>query len=156
MMNECQLIGRLTADPELRYTQSGKAVCSVTVACDRGYGENKETDFIPVVLWEQRAEFAANYLAKGVLVGVVGRIQVRKYEASDGSKRTATEVVARELKSLSRPNNGNEEAQPAPAPASKPVAAAKKPAPAKKPAAPAAEPEAEEDWTSFSDPFEQV
>jgi single-strand DNA-binding protein len=96
MLNKCVLIGRLTKDPDLRYTTSGTAVATFTLAVDRPRraDSEKETDFIPVVAWGKTAENCANYIGKGSLAAVDGRIQVRTYEAKDGGKRWATEVVA--------------------------------------------------------------
>ncbi|HBQ25323.1 MAG TPA: single-stranded DNA-binding protein, partial [Syntrophomonas sp.] len=85
-------MGRLTRDPELRYTPNGTAVASFTVAIDRKYNR-EETDFIPIVVWSKLAELCANYLGKGRLVAVEGRLQVRTYEAKDGQKRWVTEVI---------------------------------------------------------------
>ncbi len=94
MLNICVLIGRLTKDPDLRYTPNGVAVATFTLAVDRAYSKEKETDFIPCVVWKKQAENCANYIGKGSLVAVEGRIQVRSYEAKDGGKRWATEVIA--------------------------------------------------------------
>lgn len=100
-MNHVVLIGRLTRDPELRYTHSGgNAVANFTLAVDRPFSKNKETDFIPIITWRNQAENAAKYLAKGSQVAVEGRIQVRQYEDKDGKKRTATEVVANSVRFL--------------------------------------------------------
>lgn len=102
-MNKVTLIGRLTKDPELKYTPgAGTAVTTVTLAVDRRYSkdEKKEADFIPVVIWGKSAESTAQYMKKGLLMGVAGRIQTRSYEAKDGGKRYATEVVAEEIKFL--------------------------------------------------------
>jgi single-strand DNA-binding protein len=97
MLNVAVLIGRLTRDPELRYTPSGQAVASFTLAVDRPFtnqqGE-READFVNVVCWRQLAETVANHVGKGALVAVRGRVQVRNYETSDGQRRKATEVVA--------------------------------------------------------------
>ena len=97
MLNKIILIGRLTRDPELRYTSSGLAVANFTVAVDRPYknqqGE-KETDFIRVVVWRKQAENVANYLSKGRLVAVEGSLQIRNYEGQDGGKKQSTEVLA--------------------------------------------------------------
>lgn len=105
MLNKAILIGRLTRDPELRSTSNDISVTSFTVAVDRNFtnqqGE-KETDFIPVVAWRKLAETCAKYLEKGRLVAVSGRMQVRSYEAKDGSKRYITEVVADEVQFLER------------------------------------------------------
>ena len=104
MLNKAILIGRLTRDPELRSTSNDISVTSFTVAVDRNFtnqqGE-KETDFIPVVAWRKLAETCAKYLAKGRLVAVSGRMQVRSYEGKDG-KRYVTEVVADEVQFLER------------------------------------------------------
>lgn len=102
-MNKVTLIGRLTKDPELKYTPgAGTAVTTVTLAVDRRYSkdEKKEVDFIPVVIWGKSAESTAQYMKKGLLMGVAGRIQTRSYEATDGGKRYVTEVVAEEIKFL--------------------------------------------------------
>jgi len=96
-MNRVVLIGRLTADPELRYTQSGIAVANFTLAVDRPFtnqqGE-RETDFIDIVVWRKQAENCANYLGKGRQAAVDGRIQIRSFETQDGQRRRKTEVVA--------------------------------------------------------------
>lgn len=94
-MNNIILIGRLTKDPDLRYTQAGKAVCSFTLAVDRPYsGEKKEADFINIVVWNKAGENAAKYLAKGRQTAVEGRLQIRSYDGNDGKKRYVTEVIA--------------------------------------------------------------
>lgn len=97
MLNKVIIMGRLTRDPELRRTQSGTAVTSFTLAVDRDFksqsGE-KETDFIDVVAWRNTGEFAAKYLAKGRMVAVEGRIQVRDWQDKDGNRRKSVEVVA--------------------------------------------------------------
>ena len=85
--------GRLTKDPEVRYTQAGKAVASFTLATDRHTKEGQQADFIPCVAWEKLAEIIGNNLSKGREVLVEGRLQVRSYEAQDGSKRYVTECV---------------------------------------------------------------
>lgn len=89
MLNRVILIGRLTRDPELRYTPSGVAVTQFTIAVDRPFtsqGGEREADFIPVVTWRQLAETCANYLRKGRLTAVEGRIQVRNYENNEGKR----------------------------------------------------------------------
>lgn len=104
MLNRVVLIGRLTKDPELRYTQNGVAVATFTLAVDRNYknaqGE-RETDFIPCVVYRQLAENCANYLSKGKLAAVDGRIQVRSYTGQDGQRRWVTDVVAEDVRFLS-------------------------------------------------------
>lgn len=108
-MNKVVLIGRLTRDPELRFAPgTGNAVATVTLAVDRRFANKdgqRETDFIPVVIWEKQAESTANYMSKGRLMGVSGRIQTRSYEAKDGTRRYVTEVIADEVQFLEWGNN---------------------------------------------------
>ncbi len=102
-MNKVVLIGRLTKDPELKYTPgSGTAVTTITLAVDRRFSKDnqREADFIPVVIWGKTAESTAQYMNKGKLMAVSGRIQTRSYEAKDGGRRYVTEVVAEEVKFL--------------------------------------------------------
>lgn len=100
-MNNIILIGRLTKDPELRYTQAGKAVCSFTLAIDRPYsGDKKETDFINIVVWNKVGENCAQYLSKGRKVAVQGRLQIRNYEDDNGKRHYVTEVVANSVEFL--------------------------------------------------------
>lgn len=101
MLNRCILIGRLTKDPELRYTQSGKAVCTFTLAVDRNYGDKKQTDFIEIIVWGKMGENCANYLSKGKLAAVDGQLTTRSYEAKDGHKVKVYEVVADQVRFLS-------------------------------------------------------
>ena len=99
-MNKVVLIGRLTKDPELKYTPgAGTAVTTITLAVDRRFKKDgqKEADFIPIVIWGKQAEATAQYITKGKLISVAGRIQTRSYDAKDGSKRYVTEVVAEEV-----------------------------------------------------------
>lgn len=94
-MNKAVLIGRLTKDPELRFTPGdGKAVTSLTLAVDKFVNGEKQADFVPVVIWGKQAEATANYMSKGSQVAISGRIQTRSYDAKDGTKRYVTEVVA--------------------------------------------------------------
>lgn len=92
MLNDVKIMGRLTRDVELRRTNSGKAVASFSIACDRDFGE-KETDFIDCAAWKQTAEFISKYFKKGSMIVVSGRLQVRTWNDKDGSKRRQTEVV---------------------------------------------------------------
>lgn len=97
MLNRCIIMGRLTRDPELRHTQSGKAVTSVTLAVDRDFkGQNgeKETDFIDIVAWSNTAEFLCNYFSKGRMAVAEGRLQIRDWTDKDGGKRRSAEIVA--------------------------------------------------------------
>ena len=98
-MNKVMLIGRLTKDAELRYTQSGTAVASFTVAVDRQYkkGEERQADFINCIAWQKTAEFVSQYFKKGSKIALEGRLQVRSYDAQDGHKRWATEVVVEQV-----------------------------------------------------------
>ena len=98
------LIGRLTKDVELKFTPgNGTAVCSGTLAVDRRTKDGqREADFIPIVVWGKTAENTANFTHKGSLIGVSGRIQVRSYDAKDGTKRYVTEVVAEEVQFLDK------------------------------------------------------
>lgn len=117
MMNRIILIGRLTRDPELRFTPNGKAVCQFTLAVDRPYadqnGEN-QADFINIVVWGKLAELCAQYLAKGKLAAVDGRLQIRTYFGQkDGEKRRATEVIAENVRFLS-PSEKQSDQQNAP------------------------------------------
>jgi single-strand DNA-binding protein len=98
-MNIAILVGRLTRDPELKYTPNGVAVCNFTLAVDRAFSKDKEADFIPIVVWQKLAETCANHLSKGRLVAVEGRLQIRSYE-KDGQNRRIAEVVASEVKFL--------------------------------------------------------
>jgi len=104
LLNRVILIGRLTRDPELKYIPSGTPVASFTLAVDRPFlnkeGE-READFIPIVVWRKQAENCANYLGKGSLVAVDGRMQVRTYE-QDGQRRYITEVIADSVRFLDR------------------------------------------------------
>lgn len=96
MFNLVVLSGRLTADPELKTTQSGLSVTSFCIAVQRRYksGEERQTDFINIVAWQGTAEFVAKYFKKGNLIGIEGSIQTRKYTDRDGNNRTAFEVLA--------------------------------------------------------------
>ena len=97
MLNRVIIMGRLTADPEFRTTPSGISQATFRVAVDRGYakpGEEKQTDFIPVVAWRQRADFVNNYFRKGSMIAVEGSLQSRSYEDKNGQRRTAYDVVA--------------------------------------------------------------
>lgn len=93
MLNKCFIMGRLTKDVELRRTQNGNAVATMTVAVDRN-GKDAGTDFVDVVAWKQTAEFAAKYLGKGRMVVVDGRLQSRKWTDKNGNNRVAWEVIA--------------------------------------------------------------
>ncbi|MBU5227826.1 single-stranded DNA-binding protein [Clostridium senegalense] len=102
-MNKVVLIGRLTKDPELKFTPgAGTAVTTFTVAVNKRFKRegHLDADFIPVVVWGKQAESTANYMKKGLQIGIAGRIETRSYEAKDGTRRYVTEVVADEVQFL--------------------------------------------------------
>lgn len=98
MLNKIVLMGRLTRDPELRRTDSGIAVASFTLACDRDYSgkddAEKQTDFVDIVAWRHTAEFVSKYFAKGRMAVVSGRLQIRLWTDKEGNKRRSAEIVA--------------------------------------------------------------
>ena len=94
MLTKIVTIGRLTRDPEVRYTQSGKAVCTFSIAVDDGYGEIKKAYFFPVVVWGKTAETCGKSLTKGRKVAVTGKLTTRQYENNEGRKVTVFEIVA--------------------------------------------------------------
>lgn len=113
MINQVTLVGRMAKDPELRYTPSGVATCSMTLAVNRPFTNqqgNREADFINVVAWKKQAENVANYLKKGSLTGVTGRIQTRNYENNEGKRIYVTEVVAESVQFLE--SKGQQEKHP--------------------------------------------
>ena len=96
MLNTVILMGRLTADPELRTTNTNLSVLSFSVAVDRSYqsqGQERQTDFINCVAWRQNADFISKYFRKGQMIAIEGAIQTRSYEDKTGAKRTAFEVI---------------------------------------------------------------
>lgn len=104
-MNKIILMGRLVRDPEVRYTQTGKVVCQFTLAVDRPFTNQegqREADFIPVIVWGKQAELCGNSLTKGQRALVEGRLQIRSYDAKDGSKRWVTEVIANTFEFIER------------------------------------------------------
>ncbi|EAD5286730.1 single-stranded DNA-binding protein [Listeria monocytogenes] len=111
MMNRVVLVGRLTKDPDLRYTPAGAAVATFTLAVNRPFknaqGE-QEADFINCVVWRKPAENVANFLKKGSMAGVDGRVQTRNYEDNDGKRVFVTEVVAESVQFLEPKNNNAE------------------------------------------------
>lgn len=114
MLNRSILIGRLTRDPEMRFTPAGVAVTQFTLAVDRqvAAGKEKEADFIPIVTWQKTAESCANYLRKGRLCAVEGRIQVRNYENNEGKRIYVTEVIADNVRFLERGEQQQQETPP--------------------------------------------
>ncbi len=113
MINKVILIGNLGADPELRYTQSGTAVATLSVATnrrwkDRDGNQQDETEWHRVIVWAQSAEFCGNYLSKGMKVYVEGRLQTRKWQDQTGNDRYTTEIISQTLQSLT-PKGGDRE-----------------------------------------------
>ncbi|BAM48528.1 single-stranded DNA-binding protein [Amphibacillus xylanus] len=108
MLNRVVLVGRLTKDPDLRYTANGTAVANFTVAVNRPFTNqqgDREADFINCVIWRKPAENLANYMGKGSLIGVDGRIQTRSYDGQDGKRVYVTEVVADTVQFLESRNS---------------------------------------------------
>lgn len=118
MLNRVILIGRLVRDPEFGYIHTGAARARMRIAVDRPRRNpetnERETDFIDIVLWEKNAEFAREYLKKGRLVAVEGRLQIRSWDAQDGTRRWAAEVVADRVVGLDRPREGAVDEPPQP------------------------------------------
>lgn len=113
-MNRVDLVGRWTKDVELRYTGSGTAVASCTLAVNRQFKREGEpdADFFRIIMWKKDAENAAQYTGKGHLVAVEGRLQNRSYNAQDGTRRQITEVVANRIEFLAKPNGGGNNTPP--------------------------------------------
>ena len=108
MINRVVLVGRLTRDPELRTTTTGKSVCDFSIAVQKKFKPqdgSPDADFFRVNAWDKTAEFVSNYLNKGRLVAVDGRLQSRKYTASDGTNREVVEIVAENVQGLDRPRD---------------------------------------------------
>lgn len=112
MINRVVLVGRLTKDPELKYTQSGVAVCRFTLAVNRPFSNQqgeREADFINCVTWRKQAENTANFLRKGSLAGIEGRIQTSSFDGQDGKRVFMTEVVADSVQFLEPKSNRSEQ-----------------------------------------------
>ena len=116
MLNNVILMGRLCSDVELRSTSTGKSVANFRIAVDRGYskGEDKKADFITIVAWESTANFIEKYFHKGDMIAIRGEIQTRSYEDNNGNKRTAFEVLAREVSFCGGKSEGNNSSPSAP------------------------------------------
>ena len=116
MLNKIIVMGRLTKDPELRRTQSGTAVTSFSIACDRDFkskGGEKETDFIDVVAWRSTAEFVAKYFSKGRMAIIEGRLQMRDWKDRDGNSRRSHEIIAESVYFGDSKTKSDMQAQPA-------------------------------------------
>lgn len=109
-MNSVILIGRLTADPELRFFNTGVAISKITLAINRSYRKNSQvvTDFIPVEIWGKKAEYCATYIEKGCLVSVDGSLHIDRYVDSDGNNKTFAKVVANTITKLHSPNRSSD------------------------------------------------
>ncbi|WP_455542922.1 single-stranded DNA-binding protein [Intestinibacter sp.] len=105
-MNLVTLIGRLTADPDLRFINTGTAISKFTIAIDRSYRKDNQavTDFIPVEIWGKKAEYCATYIEKGCLVAVSGSLHIDRYTDSEGNNRSFAKVVANSIMKLNSPN----------------------------------------------------
>ena len=111
-LNKVMIIGRLGRDPEMRYTQAGKPVCSLNVATDEGYTNDRgekvdKTEWHKVVFWDRQAETCSQYLAKGSLVFIEGRLSTRKYQDQQGQDRYVTEIQGQRVQFLDRTATGN-------------------------------------------------
>ena len=121
-MNKAILVGRLTADPELKASPSGVNVCNFTVAVDRRFvkeGEERKADFINCVAWRQTAEFISKYFSKGRMIGLIGSMQTRTWTDNENNKRYATEVLVDEAYFTESKGNGNSGASESAAPTAK-------------------------------------
>ena len=130
MLNKAILVGRLTADPELKQTPNGVSVCSFSIAINRPYSSKngeRQTDFINIVAWRGQAEFVAKYFRKGNAIGIYGSIQTRSYTDKEGNKRTAFEVVADAVSFVESKNAASGAMPSYGAPAPSPVAPSTQP-----------------------------
>jgi single-strand DNA-binding protein len=100
MFQQTVVVGRLGADPEMRYSANGKAVTTFSVAADSGFGDKKTTEWFRCVSWDKTAENVAKYMLKGSLVLVIGRLQTRSWEGQDGQKRYSTELTVNDVRFL--------------------------------------------------------
>ncbi|MEW5945023.1 MAG: single-stranded DNA-binding protein [bacterium] len=124
MLNRVVLIGRLTADPEIRYTGSGIPKLNFTLAVDRPFQSakgDKQTDFIPIIAWRKLAEVCKEYLSKGKLVAVDGRLQIRSWENPQGERRRIAEVVAEDVRFLEKMTAQGHPTESPPPPGKKPA-----------------------------------
>lgn len=111
--NHVEFIGNLGCHPQMRHTGSGKAVVNLRLAVTTGFGDSQRTDWLTIVAWDKLAEACRQYLAKGSRIFVAGRLQIRQWQGEDGQTRYSTEVVARQVIFLDRPNatGGSDEDQ---------------------------------------------
>jgi single-strand DNA-binding protein len=111
MINNCMFIGRLGRDPESRFTQSGKTVVNFSIACSEKRGGEEYTEWVNIVAWDKLGEICAQYLQKGSMVYISGRMQTRKWQDQSGTDRYTTEIVAREMKMLDSKKDGQQQNQ---------------------------------------------
>ena len=109
MLNRCDFIGRLGRDPEIRHTNGGKQVASFSLACSEKFGGKESTEWVNAIAWEKLAEICGNYLQKGSLVYISGRMQTRKWQDQNGNDRYTTEIVVREMKMLDKRSDGGQQ-----------------------------------------------
>jgi single-strand DNA-binding protein len=124
MINRVVLVGRMTRDAESRTTNNGKTVCSFSLAVDKKFkkqGDEQTADFFRIQAWEKTAEFCVNYLGKGRLVAVDGRLESRKFQDKDGNNREVVEVVADSVQGLDRPRDEQGEVRASPGATTPPV-----------------------------------
>ena len=119
MLNKCAFIGNLTKDPELRFTPSGDAICTFSIACNEKYknkqGEQQEVvEYVNVVAWRQLAEICGKYLVKGKQIYIDGKMKTRSYDDRDGNKKYITEIVANDMKMLGSKNQDGGQRQDRP------------------------------------------
>jgi single-strand DNA-binding protein len=111
-LNRVMIIGRLVRDPELRYTQSGTAVCNFSIANGRKFKDNEETSFFSVIAWGKLGELICQYQKKGLLIGIEGRLQQRSWENDKGEKRSTVEIVAENAQFLTPRDSDAQEMPP--------------------------------------------
>ncbi len=112
MLNKFSGIGRLSADPESRFTQSGTQVANFTLCCESGWGDNKHTEFVRCVVWDKLAKVVTDYLSKGSMAYIEGPMQTKKWQDQSGNDRYTTEIIVREMKMLSPKNENQGESGP--------------------------------------------
>jgi len=100
MLNDCHFIGRAWKEPELKFTPAGKAVCNMSIACSEKYKGEEHTEWVNLVFWDKLAEIVGQYVHKGSLIFVSGKMQTRAWEDKEGNKKYTTEIVARAMKML--------------------------------------------------------
>lgn len=112
MLNNVTIMGRLTKDPEFRRTDSGKAVTSFSIACDRDFKTDIDVDFFNCVSFGKTAEFIDSYFSKGKMISILGKLQNRSWTAKDGTTRTVTEIIANNVYFCEKKNDNNDNRKP--------------------------------------------